>query len=192
PAAYLTGRLKPGEPSMIEALGVVFVCGGLALETGASFLLSTMICGTVIANYARHHTRPFHEIESIEWPFMVLFFILAGASLEFSAVMEIGLIGFAYVFLRVIGRVFGGWMGGRASGMSRHDSRWIGVALMPQAGVAMGMALVAASAFPSHAGSIMAIVIGTTVIFELVGPLCTQIALSKVAEAEASKTSSRA
>ncbi len=189
PAAYLTGRLKPGEPSMIEALGVVFVCGGLALETGASFLLSTMICGTVIANFARHHTRPFHEIESIEWPFMVLFFILAGASLEFSAVAEIGMIGFAYVGLRVIGRIVGGWMGGRASGMNRKQSRWIGVALMPQAGVAMGMALVAASTFPDYARSIMAIVIGTTVIFELVGPLCTQIALSKVAGVQPTKTS---
>lgn len=181
PAAYLTGRLKPGEPSMIEGLGVVFVCGGLALETGASFLLSTMICGTVIANFARHHTRPFHEIESIEWPFMVVFFILAGASLEFSAIMEIGLIGLCYLVLRALGRILGGWLGGRASGMSLHESRWIGVALMPQAGVAMGMALVAANAFPDRAGSIMAIVIGTTVVFELVGPLCTQVALSKVA-----------
>lgn len=188
PAAYLTGRLKPGEPSMIEALGVVFLCGGLALETGASFLLSTMICGTVIANIARHHTRPFHEIESIEWPFMVLFFILAGASLEFSAVLDIGLIGLAYVVFRALGRAFGGWMGGRASGMNQHQSRWIGVALMPQAGVAMGMALVAASAFPDRAGSIMAIVIGTTVIFELVGPLSTQIALSKVKASQTSET----
>ncbi len=186
PAAYLTGRLKPGEPSMIEALGVVFLCGGLALEFGASFLLSTMICGAVIANTARHHTRPFHEIESIEWPFMVLFFILAGASLEFAAVMEIGLIGLAYVVLRAIGRVAGGWAGGRVSGMDRLESRWIGVALMPQAGVAMGMALVAASTFPDRAGSILAIAIGTTVIFELIGPLCTQIALSKI---KASQTS---
>lgn len=188
PAAYLTGRLKPGEPSMIEALGVVFLCGGLALEIGASFLLSTMICGAVIANTARHHTRPFHEIESIEWPFMVLFFILAGASLEFTAILEIGLIGFAYVVLRALGRVVGGWAGGRVSGMSPHESRWIGVALMPQAGVAMGMALVAASAFPDRASTILAIAIGTTVIFELIGPLCTQLALSKT---DASRNPSR-
>jgi len=187
PAAYLTGRLKPGEPSMVEALGVVFLCGGLALEFGASFLLSTMICGAVIANIARHHTRPFHEIESIEWPFMVLFFILAGASLEFSAILQIGLIGLAYVLLRALGRVVGGWAGGRVSGMGRLESRWIGVALMPQAGVAMGMALVAASAFPDRAGPILAVAIGTTVIFELVGPLCTQIALSKVKELQASE-----
>lgn len=182
PAAYLTGRLEPGEPSLTEALGVVFLCGGLALATGASFLLATMICGAVVANMARHHTRPFHEIESIEWPFMVLFFILAGASFEFTAVIEIGFAGFAYVVLRAIGRILGGWLGGRISGMGHVESRWIGVALMPQAGVAMGMALVAAGAFPEHASSIMAIAIGTTVVFELIGPLFTQLAISKVAK----------
>lgn len=186
PAAYLTGRLEPGEPSLIEALGVVFLCGGLALAVGASFLLATMICGAVIANMARHHTRPFHEIESIEWPFMVLFFILAGASLEFAAVMEIGFVGLAYVVLRAIGRVFGGWLGGRLGGMDPVESRWIGAALMPQAGVAMGMALIAAETFPDHSGSILAIAIGTTVIFELVGPLFTQTAIARVAAYRAS------
>jgi Kef-type K+ transport system membrane component KefB len=184
PAAYLTGRLEPGEPSLTEALGIVFLCGGVALATGASFLLSTMICGAVIANMARHHARPFHEIESVEWPFMVVFFILAGASLEFAAVVEIGLVGVAYVLLRIIGRVLGGWIGGRAGGMGRLESRWIGLALMPQAGVAMGMALVAADAFPDQARSILAIAIGTTVIFELIGPLFTQIAISKAVAKE--------
>jgi len=184
PAAYLTGRLEPGEPSLIEALGVVFLCGGLALALGASFLLATMICGATIANMARHHTRPFHEIESIEWPFMVLFFILAGSSLDFAAVAEIGFIGLAYIVLRAAGRVVGGWLGGRVSGLNQVESRWIGVALMPQAGVAMGMALVAANGFPNHAGSILAIAIGTTVVFELVGPLFTQLAIAKVATAQ--------
>lgn len=189
PAAYLTGRLEPGEPSLIEALGVVFLCGGFALASGASFLLATMICGAVITNLAQHHTRPFHEIESIQWPFMVMFFILAGASLEFSAVTQIGLVGLTYVVLRAVGRVVGGWLGGRASGMDQIESRWIGVALMPQAGVAMGMALVAANAFPDHAGPILSIAIGTTVVFELVGPMFTQFAIAKVAASKQSEKS---
>lgn len=184
PAAFLTGRLAPGEPSLIEALGVVFLCGGLALAIGASFLFATMVCGAIIANMARHHTRPFHEIESIEWPFMVVFFILAGASVEIVALLEIGLIGLAYVVLRTLGRIVGGWLGGRFSGMKPIESRWVGLALMPQAGVAMGMALIAADAFPDYAGSILAVAIGTTVIFEITGPLFTQVAITKVAAAQ--------
>jgi len=74
PAAYLTGRLKPGQPSLTEALGVVFVCGGLALWLDVSFLIAAMTMGAVIANFAKHHEYPFHAIEGIEWSFMVIFF----------------------------------------------------------------------------------------------------------------------
>ncbi len=186
PAAYLTGRLKPGEPSLTEALGIVFLSGGLALGFDASYLLATMICGAVIANLALHHTRPFHEIESIEWPFMILFFILAGASLEIEALASISLVGLAYVLLRIFGRIVGGWLGGKIAGMNRVESFWIGFALMPQAGVAMGMALVAAGAFPDRANEILAIAIGTTIIFELIGPIFTQIAIAKVASTQRS------
>jgi len=180
PAAYLTGRLKPGEPSQVEVLGVVFLCGGLSLALGASFLLAAMLTGLIIANFAQHHTRAFHEIENIEWPFMVLFFVLAGASLELAALPTIGVIGVGYVVLRFVGRIAGGWLGGRASGLSPHYCRWIGLALMPQAGVALGMALVASHAFPEMGDEILAMAIGTTILFELGGPLITQGALANV------------
>jgi Kef-type K+ transport system membrane component KefB len=54
---------------------------------GVSYLIASMVMGVVIANVARHHEYPFHAIEGIEWPFMVIFFVLAGASLELSALM---------------------------------------------------------------------------------------------------------
>jgi Kef-type K+ transport system membrane component KefB len=180
PAAYLTGRLQPGEPSQVEALGVVFLCGGLALALDASFLLAGMVAGLVVANLARHHSRAFHEIENVEWPFMVLFFVLAGASMDLSALPEIGGVGAAYLVLRTIGRVAGGWIGGRITGLRADYRRWIGMALMPQAGVSLGMALVAAAAFPDLGKEILVAAIGTTIIFELAGPLATQWALSRV------------
>lgn len=183
PAAYLTGRLKPGEPSQAEALGVVFLCGGLALAFHASFLLAVMIAGIVIANFARHHARAFHEIEHIEWPFLVMFFVLAGASLDLSALPAIGLLGGLYAVLRIVGRIVGGWLGAAASGVNPEHRPWFGVALMPQAGVAMGMALIAAGSFPEFRTEILATTIAATVVFELGGPLLTQIALRQVGEA---------
>jgi len=183
PAAYLTGRLQPGEPSQIEALGVVFLCGGLSLAIGASFLLAAMVAGLIVANFAEHHTSAFHEIENIEWPFMVLFFVLAGASLDIVALPSIGAIGLAYLVLRIAGRIAGGWLGGHLSGMPPVYSRWVGVALMPQAGVALGMALVAAHAFPESHDEILTVAIGTTILFELIGPLLAQWALTSVNKA---------
>lgn len=185
PAAFLTGRLHPGEPIQAEAIGVVFLCAGLALWLEVSFLLSGMVAGALIVNLARHHKRTFHEIERIEWPFMVLFFVLAGASLDLSALKEIGIIGVAYVGLRVVGRIVGGWAGGMASGVPLLHRHWIGFALLPQAGVALGMALVAAIHFPELGKTLLAVTIGSTIVFELFGPLFTQAALRKSGETRA-------
>ena len=179
PGAYLTGRLKPGEPTLIEALGIVFLCAGLAIWLGVSFLLAGMVTGAVIVNFARHHDQPFHEVERIEWPFMLLFFVMAGASLEVQHLQGIGTIGLVYVGLRAAARVLGGWAGGQLAGLPGREGSLIGLALMPQAGVAIGMALVAAERFPMLADQILALTIASTIIFEIAGPLLTQFALKK-------------
>lgn len=181
PAAFLTGRIKPGEPTLIEALGLVFLCAGLALYFGFSFLLTGMICGAVIVNFARHHDRPFHEIERIEWPFMLLFFVMAGASLKTGDLAEVGFVCVAYFILRALARVVSGWAGGRLAGLPGLESRMIGVALMPQAGVAIGMALVASERFPDIAEPLLAVTIATTIAFELAGPFLAQFAIRRMA-----------
>ena len=189
PAAYLTGRVKPGEPMQVEAVGVVCLIGGSAVMTDASFLLAAMIAGTLVANLARHHKRAFHEIEHIEWPFMVLFFVLAGATLDIEVLAEIGLLGIAVIGLRTFARLVSGPLSGMATGLDRKYSRWMGIALMPQAGVAIGMALVAADAFPDLGESIIATTIGATVVFEILGPPLTALALHRSGSLDKTETS---
>jgi len=179
PAAFLTGRISQGEPLETEALGIVFVCAGMALWLEVSFLIAGMTAGAIIVNFARHHRRAFHEIEHLQWPFMVLFFILAGASLDVSALGKVGLIGAGYIVLRIVARVVGGWVGGAIGGAPAQDRPWYGVALLPQAGVAIGIALIAANEFPAYAETILTVAIGTTVAFELAGPTGTAWALRK-------------
>lgn len=177
PAAYMTGRIRQGQPMLTEALGLVFVCGGLALWLNVSFLIASMVMGAVVTNLAKHHEYPFHAIEDIEWPFMVIFFVLAGASLEFSALRDIGLIGAVYVVCRIAGKVLGAWLGGRHGRAREETRRWMGVAMLPQAGAAMGMALVATNLLPEYRQVVLSVVISTTVFFELIGPAFTRLAL---------------
>ena len=184
PGAYLSGRIRPGEPTLIEALGIVFLLAGLAIWLNVSFLLAGMVTGAVISNFAHHHDRAFHEIKRIEWPFMLLFFVMAGASLEVENLAEIGIIGVGYVVLRVLARVLGGWIGGRLAGLTGREGCLTGLALMPQAGVAIGMALVAAERFPAFADQILALTIASTIIFEVTGPVLTQFALSRTVDDE--------
>ncbi|MES9947060.1 MAG: cation:proton antiporter [Candidatus Thiodiazotropha sp.] len=179
PAAYLTGRIRKGQPMLMEALGLVFLCGGLALLLEVSFLVASIVMGSVVANFATHHEYPFHEIENIEWPFMSIFFVLAGASLEFISVMEIGMIGIVYILSRIIGKLLGARIGAEMSGADSITRDWMGFALLPQAGIAMGMALVASNQFPEYRQVLLTIVISSTVFFELIGPVFTRMALRR-------------
>lgn len=183
PMAYLTGRIEAGEPMLAEALGVVFLCGGIALWLKISFLLAAITLGATVANFAKHHTRPFHAIEGVDAPFLILFFILAGASLEIDVLLASGTLGLAYIFLRSLSRIAGGWLGGRLGGMPPVQRNWMGMALVPQAGVAVGMALLVAERFPEMGRQVLPVVIGSTVVFEVVGPIATRVALRRVGEA---------
>lgn len=183
PTAFLSHRVAPGEPTVLEALGVVLLCGGLALWLDVSFILAAMALGATTANVARRHrNRPFHAIARIEQPFMVVFFVLAGASLDLGSLAVVGSIGAAYVILRAAGRIAGAALGAWLGAADRATRAWMGLALMPQAGVALGMALVAAERYPALADTVLPIVIGATVIFELAGPLCTRRALAGAGE----------
>jgi Kef-type K+ transport system membrane component KefB len=185
PMAFITGRLKPGEPTQAEALGIVLLCGGLAEWLQVSFILAGMVLGATVANLAAHHRRPFTAIEGIEWPFMILFFILAGASLGIATLQATSLLGIAYILLRLLGRIIGAWGGGIIGGANPVLQRWMGMALWPQAGVAMGMALLASQHFPTLKDVILPVAIGSTIIFELIGPLMTRKALTKAGECPA-------
>ena len=179
PMSYLTGRIRPGEPTLVEAIGMVLLCGGIALWFNVSFLLASMTMGTVVANVAKHHKRPFRAIESIEWPLIVLFFVFAGASIHIEHVVNTGSTILAYIIFRTLGRFFGAKLGGRVGGSGRLMENWMGLALMPQAGVALGMALVASHRFIEF-NSIVTIIVSATVFFEIVGPACARVALKRM------------
>lgn len=169
----------------METLGFVLLCGGIAIYLKVSFLLSSMILGMVVVNsIPRQCVQVFHAIEGIVWPFLTLFFVFAGASLQPESLPQIGMIGLGYVLFRALGRVLGGWMGGCIAKTEKSMKHWMGMALMPQAGIALGMALVAVQQFPHLREIILPIVVGSTVLFQIVGPILTRMALLRVKEVD--------
>lgn len=177
PAAYLTGRIKPGQPMRSEALGLVFLCGGLAHWYEVSFLIATMVMAMMIANFASHHEYAFNEIEGMEWPVLSIFFVLAGASLDLSSLATVGVLGIAYIGLRILGKILGGLLGGSVGGCDAGTSRWLGLAMLPHAGAAMGMALVTIEYFPAYRDTVLTVIICATIVFEIIGPILARIAL---------------
>ena len=179
PMAYLTGRIRHGEPMLAEALGFVLLGAGIAQWFDLMPILSSMVMGIMVASLASHYERPFNAIEGIEWPFMVLFFVLAGASLEVDTLPLAGSVTVVYVLARFGGIYLGTRLGSRLVGAPATLQKWLGVALMPQAGVAIGMALVAAQKFPDTASVVLTAAVASTVVLETVGPVFTRLAIRK-------------
>lgn len=183
PVAYLSGRLRPGTPTLEEGLGAVLLCAGLATWLEVSFLLAAVVMGAVVTNLAQHHEQTFREIESIEWPFLVVFFVVAGASIDGAAIMAAGAVGIGYLALRTAGKLVGGWTGALMIDAPRRWRNWFGASLLPQAGVALGLALLASDRFPEASETLLSVAVGGTIIFELVGPILLRVALKRVGEA---------
>jgi Kef-type K+ transport system membrane component KefB len=136
-----------------------------------------MVMGMTVASLARHHDRPFHAVEGIEWPFMILFFVLAGASFQVDALIVAGIPVIVYIAARFVGIYMGVRFAGSLVQAPAAVRNWLGIALMPQAGVAIGMALLATQRFPETANIILTVVVSATVVLETVGPVLTRKAI---------------
>lgn len=181
PMAWMTGRLRPGEPAALEALGFVLLVAGVASHWEVSFLMASMTLGGTVAWRAKHYTRAVHEIEGFSTPLLAMFFFLAGFQLELESLLSLGVTGLTYVLARIAGRLGGSRLVGQI-GISRPLSRRAGWCLLPQAGVAIGLGLIAAERLPEIGNVVLPIAIGATVLFEVVGPIAARIALSRAGE----------
>jgi Kef-type K+ transport system membrane component KefB len=184
PMALLTGRIKSGELTVVETLGFVLLCSGLALYFELSYVMACMAMGATVSNVAHHHHRPFHAIKEVEQPFLIVFFVLAGFQFQLDQLVHVGWIGLGYIVARVIGKVIGAYVGASAAGAPPVVRRHIGFCLLPQAGVALGLALMVAQRYPELGEKVLTTIVGTTFVFELVGPVVTRWQLMVSGEAE--------
>ncbi len=115
-------------------------------------------------------------------PLFMLFFVISGAELDLAVIPTVGLLGVLYLLARSLGKYFGSYIGARIVGADANIRKYLGITLLPQAGVAIGMAQLVISALPEFGSSIRAVVLCATLIYELVGPLLTKWALTRAGE----------
>lgn len=163
---------------------MVFACLGIAELTGVSSLLACMMLGAILANTSSVSDKIFEQTDRMTPPIFMMFFFLSGAGLDISLIPQVGLIGIVYVVFRVVGKVSGAALGGRMSHASPKVQKYLGLTLVPQAGVAIGLATTAMSVVPEYGPRIRTIILCGTVIYELTGPVITKLALKKAGEIE--------
>lgn len=163
---------------------LVFITSALASKLGASSLLSCMIFGALLANLSKDADDVFRIGDMVTPPIFMLFFVISGAQLNVTLIPSIGLIGVMYVILRVVGKVAGATLGAVITHSDSKVRKYLGWTLVPQAGVAIGLTLVADTVIPEYSGQIRAVVLCGTLIYELTGPVISKIALTKAGEIE--------
>ncbi len=158
------------------------VCG---VHIGFSSLLSCMMLGTVFCNICDFSEELMDRMDRWTAPLLILFFVISGAELQFNifAQWTVVLVGVVYILSRSVGKYSGAWLSAEASHCDSNIVKYLGITLLPQAGVALGMAKQAKEAFAGNTGEIVInITLFAVLIYELVGPLLTKIALTKAGE----------
>lgn len=177
-------KYSEGEDQLLTiSLATVFITVGLAIKLNISPLLTCMAIGGTVSNIAPNSTRVLSIVDKFTPPVFVAFFTIAGIELNLSILKHVGFLGIAYIIFRVIGKVLGAYLGAKLAKSPAVVQKYLGLTLIPQAGVAIGLAMVAETAVPEFGAAIRTIILSATVIYELVGPLLTKIALFKAGEA---------
>lgn len=169
---------------MVLAIAMVLFTAAAANRLHVSALLMTMAMGAVFANLCKNSSEIMSLCDDITPPIFMMFFVLSGAGLNLSILPSIGLVGVVYVIVRVIGKMCGAWFGAYIMKADANVRRWLGPALIPQAGVAIGLTVVAQQVVPQYAEVIRAVVLCGTLIYELVGPGIAKWTLQKAGEIE--------
>jgi Kef-type K+ transport system membrane component KefB len=179
---HLPKVIEKSENLMIYTLGIILFNTGLCIHFELSVLLASMALGITVENLSEADVKLFHAVEKIESPFFVLFFVLAGAHLKIDMVTGMSVIGLIYILSRMAGKVGGAYVGSLLIKAEPIVKKWMGLSLLPQAGVALGFALIVKSAFPDRGQEIFFVITASTVFFEMVGPIFTKISLNSAGE----------
>lgn len=173
---------KKSSNRLIILTGFIFLGAALANMMGLSPLLLCMCIGAMLVNGSPDAMEVFKLTDSVTPPIFLMFFVVSGMNLNLTILPQIGLIGMIYIVVRVIGKISGAYIGSRLMKAPSVVRKYLGLSLIPQAGVAIGLALITARILPQYAETIQAVILGATFIYELIGPVTTKVSLQKAGE----------
>ncbi|MBR1684480.1 MAG: cation:proton antiporter, partial [Clostridia bacterium] len=184
--SYLLGRLlcvalkgrSPDHRIVLTCAFIFAIAGGCAM-LNISPLLGCMMLGATYTNVTDDKTL-FKQINRISPPINILFFVLSGMRLNISALSTVGIIGVSYFAIRIVGKYIGSYLGCRLIKSPPEVQKYLGLALIPQAGVSIGLAVLAQRILPAESGMLInTIILSSSVLYEMIGPMSAKYALVK-------------
>lgn len=175
-------KLKGHDDYQVSSLIAILVGVGVSSWLGLSPLLTNIMVGATLVNLLHKPDKAFNSINNFVPAFYVLFFTLAGASLDLSIVKSIGLIGIAYVIARGLGKYFGALLGSLSVKAEKSVTKYVGLALLPQGGISIGLSVLVRQQLPEYATAITTIIMFSILIYETTGPIFAKFAIKKAGE----------
>ena len=180
----LMPKKRSTDNRLIVSVALLFAFCGICALVDVSPLLGCMSMGTVYMNLTGDE-KLFRQLNYFSPPILLLFFVRSGLSFQLGdsasgAVGSVPLltVGVLYFVVRIAGKYAGAWLGCLAAGSPKEVRNWLGLALIPQAGVAIGLAAMGARTLGGEAGSALeTIILASSVLYELVGPGCAKLSL---------------
>ncbi len=178
---YFLSRLlipaRSRDNRLILAIAMLLGISGICAALDISPLLACMMFGAAYINLTRDK-KLYRQINNFTPPVMSIFFIVSGMNLDLTALKTVGAIGVAYFVIRIVGKYLGTYLSCWLTGMSRQIRNYMGLALIPLAGVAIVLAFLGQRLLPPEKGNLLlTIILSSSVLYEMVGPVSAKAAL---------------
>ena len=162
---------------LILVITALLILCGICAWFNVSPLLSCMIFATVYVNITDDNYL-FHQIDNFTPPIMLLFFVLSGMNLDLKSLKTVGVIGLTYFGVRLVGKYLGSFIGSTVVKEKKNVRNNLGLALIPQASVAIGLSVLAQRMLPEDLGSLLStIILFSSVLYEFIGPAAAKLSL---------------
>jgi Kef-type K+ transport system membrane component KefB/predicted transcriptional regulator len=182
---FLLKFVKADDKVLDFALASLLLVVGVSIIPGIDPILPAMTLGITVANLMpRQSKATFELVEKFAPPIYISFFVLAGAHMEFGRITSwMVVMILVYVLCRAAGKITGAWFGGKWSQAPAVVRKYLGICLLPQAGVAIGLAILASQQFGPELGHTIVIVVMTgTFLMEIFGPMLVKAGVKRAGE----------
>ena len=141
-----------------------------------------MMMGAILVNFMRNSNRVFNLINEFSPPIYLLFFTIAGASLDLSILATVGALGVGYILARSGGKILGATIGAKMVNAPKKVVNNLGISLLTQGGISIGLSIIVAKELPQYSDSIITVILFSVLVFEIMGPILAKIGITKAGE----------
>jgi Kef-type K+ transport system membrane component KefB len=172
---------------LILLAGSILLCVGVSRVLDLSALVASLAVGATMVNLTKRSRSIFDTLSGTDPPFYAIFFVIAGAELNLQLIPAMGALGLVYLFGRAGGKFVGAWTAARRMALPDPVQRYLGFALLAQAGLAIGLTFAVRQRFPEYGAVVSTVVLASVAIYEVIGPISTRQALIRAGESGRAK-----